>query len=232
MSTFVVVGVSSGIGLALCEHFLSHGNRVIGIGRKSSIQNENYSFLALDLSHELAVEKFSFPALDERFIFIYNSGVLGEVLPIKGQSEHNAKIVFQLNYLAAVALTKKVLNQNFCEQIIYISSGAAKRAITSWAQYCASKAALDMFAETLQLELIQESSSILVRSIAPGVVDTPMQAQIRATASTDFASVGNFIALHQNQELSSPKDVARKIHQVIEHPELYENVCLSVKEVS
>jgi benzil reductase ((S)-benzoin forming) len=231
MSTYIILGVSTGIGLGLAEHFLNKGHRVIGIGRKSSIQNPNYSFLQLDLSDERAVRDFTFPEVKENLVFIYNSGILGDVMPISRQSEMNAKNVFQINYLAAFTLTQKVLKLDFLEQIIYISSGAAKRAIPSWSQYCASKAALDMFAETLQLELNTEARDIVVRSVAPGVVDTPMQTLIRETDESDFPSVENFRALHENGELSSPQEVAQKLGKVINNPELFSGVCLSLREV-
>ena len=231
MSTYIIIGVSTGIGLGLAEHFLNQGHQVIGIGRKSSIQNPNYSFLQLDLGDERAVHDFTFPEAKENLVFIYNSGILGEVMPISRQSEMNAKNVFQINYLAAVAVTQKVLKQSFLEQIIYISSGAAKRAIPSWSQYCASKGALDMFAETLQLELNTEARDIVVRSVAPGVVDTPMQTLIRETNESDFPSVENFRALHENGELTSPQEVAQKLGKVISKPELFSGVCLSLREV-
>ena len=231
MSTYIIIGVSTGIGLGLAEHFLNQGHQVIGIGRKSSIQNPNYSFLQLDLGDERAVHDFTFPEAKENLVFIYNSGILGEVMPISRQSEMNAKNVFQINYLAAVALTQKVLKLDFLEQIIYISSGAAKRAIPSWSQYCASKGALDMFAETLQLELNTEARDIVVRSVAPGVVDTPMQTLIRETNESDFPSVENFRALHENGELSSPQEVAQKLDKVISKPALFSGVCLSLREV-
>jgi benzil reductase ((S)-benzoin forming) len=231
MSTYIILGVSTGIGLGLAEHFLNKGHRVIGIGRKSSIQNPNYSFLQLDLSDERAVHDFTFPEAKENLVFFYNSGILGEVMSISRQSEMNAKNVFQINYLAAFTLTQKVLKLDFLEQIIYISSGAAKRAIPSWSQYCASKAALDMFAETLQLELNTEARDIVVRSVAPGVVDTPMQTLIRETDESDFPSVENFRALHENGELSSPQEVAQKLGKVINNPELFSGVCLSLREV-
>jgi benzil reductase ((S)-benzoin forming) len=231
MRTYIILGVSTGIGLGLAEHFLNKGHRVIGIGRKSSIQNPNYSFLQLDLSDERAVRDFTFPEVKENLVFIYNSGILGDVMPISRQSEMNAKNVFQINYLAAFTLTQKVLKLDFLEQIIYISSGAAKRAIPSWSQYCASKAALDMFAETLQLELNTEARDIVVRSVAPGVVDTPMQTLIRETDESDFPSVENFRALHENGELSSPQEVAQKLGKVINNPELFSGVCLSLREV-
>lgn len=230
IKTYVVVGVSTGIGLALCEHFLTEGSRVIGVGRKSSIQNQNYSFMYLDLLDENAISQFELPALDD-FVFIYNAGVLGDIMPIAKQSNSNAKHVFQVNYLAAVALTRKVLSQNFLKQIIFISSGAAKRAIPSWSQYCASKAAVDMFAETLQLELQAEKADLIIRSIAPGVVDTPMQALIRETNESDFPSVENFRALHKNGELTSPQEVAQKLGKVINNPELFCGVCISLREV-
>jgi benzil reductase ((S)-benzoin forming) len=231
MSTYIIIGVSTGIGLGLAEHLLNKGHRVIGIGRKSSIQNPNYSFLQLDLSDERAVHDFTFPEAKENLVFFYNSGILGEVMSISRQSEMNAKNVFQINYLAAFTLTQKVLKLDFLEQIIYISSGAAKRAIPSWSQYCASKAALDMFAETLQLELNTEARDIVVRSVAPGVVDTPMQTLIRETDESDFPSVENFRALHENGELSSPQEVAQKLGKVINNPELFSGVCLSLREV-
>lgn len=231
MKTYIIIGVSTGIGLGLAEHFLNQGHQVIGVGRKSSIQNPNYSFLQLDLSDERAVHEFTFPEVKENLVIIYNSGILGEVMPISRQSEMNAKNVFQINYLAAVALTQKVLKLDFLEQIIYISSGAAKRAIPSWSQYCASKAALDMFAETLQLELSAEARDIVVRSVAPGVVDTPMQTLIRETDDSDFPSVENFRALHENGELTSPQEVAQKLDKVINNPELFSGVCLSLREV-
>lgn len=231
MSTYIIIGVSSGIGLGLAEHFLNQGHQVIGIGRKSSIQNPNYSFFQLDLSDERAVHEFTFPEIKENIVFIYNSGILGDVMPISRQSEMNAKNVFQINYLAAVAVTQKVLKLDFLEQIIYISSGAAKRAIPSWSQYCASKAALDMFAETLQLELNAEARNIVVRSVAPGVVDTPMQTLIRETNESDFPSVENFRTLHENGELTSPQEVAQKLYKVISKPELFSGVCLSLREV-
>lgn len=229
--TYIIVGVSSGIGLALAERFLKNGHKVFGVGRKSSIQNQNYTFIELDLSDEKAVHKFTFPKLHDEVLFIYNSGVLGEVLPFNRQSEDNPKSVFQVNYLAAVVLTQKVLKVLNVSHIVYISSGAAKRAIPSWSQYCASKAALDIFAETLQLELFAQDRKLRVWSIAPGVVDTHMQVQIRSTKEEDFASVENFRALYENGELSSPNEVARKLDFVLSQTEAFKPVCLSLRDI-
>ena len=210
---------------------MENGQNVIGIGRKSSIQNQKYQFMCLDLSNETEVKSFNFPAMDDEVVFIYNSGVLGEILPFNRQSEDNAKLVFQVNYLAATALTQKVLKVLNVAQIVYISSGAAKRAIPSWSQYCASKAALDMFAETLQLELLGLENNTKIWSISPGVVDTPMQAQIRATNHEDFAGVENFRALHSNNELTSPELIAKKLAYVLDNSAKFSEVFLSLRDV-
>jgi benzil reductase ((S)-benzoin forming) len=177
------------------------------------------------------VAAFEFPKWNDPFALVYNSGVLGEVKSFVNQRLENSTHVFQVNYLSAVALSHKALQNKHCSQILYLSSGAAKKAIPSWSQYCASKAALDIFAETLQLELHNMGRHCTVKSIAPGVVDTPMQKQIRSSDETDFPQVSHFRNLHKNQELSSPEEIALKLFIVSQNAENYTNVCLSLRDV-
>ena len=231
MDHYIVIGVSTGIGRALVEKLLEHGKIVYGIGRNNSIKHKNYEFLKLDLSDVEVVSNFRLPSINQSFALIYNAGVLGEILPLTQQTEHNAQHVFQVNYLSAVNLCQKALNLEYCQQLLFISSGAAKRAIPSWSQYCASKAALDIFAQTLYLELQQKERKCRVFSIAPGVVDTPMQTFIRSCNETDFPQVEHFRNLHTNRELTSPKNVAEKLFFISQNPEKFQDVCFSLREV-
>ena len=231
MRTFIVVGVSSGIGYSVVQELLDQGNFVIGLGRKNTIDHQNFEFLHLDLNNEKEVALFSFPNLEDDFAFIYNAGTLGEINSFVHQSQDNSKVVFQVNYLSATVLTHKILKKPNCKQIIYISSGAAKRAMPSWSQYCASKAALDMFAETVQLEFQNEHRSCKIFSIAPGVVDTPMQAQIRSTDEHHFPQVAHFQELHDKQELTNPSEVARKLVYLMHHTNDFPNVRFSLRDV-
>jgi benzil reductase ((S)-benzoin forming) len=231
MQAFIVIGVSSGIGLALVQELLSRGKVVLGLGRKNVVTHPNYTFTQLDLSDANAVASFAFPEMNESFALIYNAGVLGEVKPVVNQSLENSAEVFQVNYLSAVTLSQKVLQDANCCQLVYISSGAAKRAIAGWSQYCASKAALDRFAETLQIELIHAKRDCIVKSIAPGVVDTPMQKQIRLSDESDFPQVLQFINLYENQELSSVEEVAQKLYFVSQNCDAFPDVCLSLRDV-
>ena len=48
-------------------------------------------------------------------------------------------------------------------------------------------------------------------SIAPGIVDTGMQTEIRNADESSFPSLANFIDYYENGELSNPDDVAVKL---------------------
>jgi benzil reductase ((S)-benzoin forming) len=231
LNTYVVVGVSTGIGRALVEELLDQRKMVIGIGRRNFISHGNFSFHHLDLSDVSQIDSFSFPAVSDPFVLIYNAGVLGEIAPFVEQENNNAFHVFQVNYFAATAMAKLALRSNFCKQIIFISSGAAKRPIASWSQYCASKAALDMFAQTLQIELLQSGCECRVFSIAPGVVDTPMQAQIRASSVDKFPQLNHFIQLHERHELASPQEVAKKLIYISRNIVSFPDVFFSLRDV-
>ncbi|WP_448955501.1 SDR family NAD(P)-dependent oxidoreductase [Labrys neptuniae] len=63
--------------------------------------------------------------------------------------------------------------------IINLSSGAAHHAMEGWSAYCAAKAGLAMLTRSLALEYGEQG--IRAIGFAPGVVDTGMQAEIRAS---------------------------------------------------
>jgi NAD(P)-dependent dehydrogenase (short-subunit alcohol dehydrogenase family) len=64
-------------------------------------------------------------------------------------------------------------------RIINLSSGAALRPLEGWSAYCAAKAGLAMLTRSLALEYGE--AGIRAFGFAPGVVDTDMQAEIRAS---------------------------------------------------
>ena len=67
-----------------------------------------------------------------------------------------------------------------------------------------------------------------VISIAPGVVETAMQAEIRETPERDFPDVAQFHELKQAGQLVEPADVARRLWEIVEGD--FENgACLDVR---
>jgi NAD(P)-dependent dehydrogenase (short-subunit alcohol dehydrogenase family) len=93
-------------------------------------------------------------------------------------------------------------------RIVHISSGAARNPYPGWSIYCATKAALDHHARAVVLD---NNRALRVSSVAPGVVDTDMQAEIRGTGLEHFPLREKFDDLKRNGQLSTPADAARKV---------------------
>ncbi|MBK9190231.1 MAG: SDR family NAD(P)-dependent oxidoreductase [Crocinitomicaceae bacterium] len=116
--------------------------------------------------------------------------------------------------------------------VINISSGAGKRPIDAWSAYCSSKAALDLFSETVKSEMKQRGvEKFNIHSIAPGVVDTKMQNQIRAASPEKFLASARFHQLKSDGELISPDQVAMKILQLINYPCSIPNCVISLSDI-
>jgi benzil reductase ((S)-benzoin forming) len=220
--TYIITGISRGIGKALAEHFLSKNQSVIGIGRTNSIQNPNFHFIELDLLDSSAIENLQFPIIQsEEIILINNAGIIGNIERISSMKEDCIDEIMQVNVIAPIKLTRKI--SEFCGNskqftLINISSGAGKRPIPSWAGYCASKAAIDLFSQTFLLEELELGKTTKVYSVAPGVIDTDMQVQIRATKESSFSSLENFQNLKSEQKLETPERIALKLDKLLNIP--------------
>jgi benzil reductase ((S)-benzoin forming) len=95
--------------------------------------------------------------------------------------------------------------------VLNISSGAAQRPVDGWAAYCASKTALNALSETTQKEQDLRGSGVRVWALAPGVVDTAMQAHIRTAAVGQFSEAGKFAGYKAEGQLQAPATVASSL---------------------
>lgn len=216
----IITGTSRGIGKALTESYLSRGEKVIGIGRNHIISHSNYSSIICDLGNPDSVDRISFPPFgEEPIIFIHNAGILGKVDYFERLESNEMAQVMQVNLFAGATLLQQILQtlpktQSF--KCIFISSGAGKNPIPSWASYCASKAAVDLFCQTIQLEEQQLGRpDFHCLSVAPGVVDTDMQAIIRQTSESSFSDVARFKEYKNSNQLYSTELVAKKLLKLI-----------------
>jgi NAD(P)-dependent dehydrogenase (short-subunit alcohol dehydrogenase family) len=96
-------------------------------------------------------------------------------------------------------------------RIVNISSGSGRRAYAGWAAYCAGKAALDHFSRTLALEQQAQRNGARVVALAPGILDTAMQATVRAQGADRFPDVERFRELARSGSLVAPAAAARRI---------------------
>lgn len=144
-------------------------------------------------------------------LLVNNAGLVSPIGPPGGQGAGAVMQAVALNVAAPLALTDVFVAATAGvpdRRIVHISSGAARNAYAGWSVYCATKAALDMHARAVQLDAV---AGLRIESLAPGVVDTGMQAHIRATDVSRFPLVGRFQGLHHDGALQSPSDVARRL---------------------
>jgi benzil reductase ((S)-benzoin forming) len=245
LNYYYITGTSRGIGKELAEQLLENpSNRVIGMSRQKTIEHANYHHYYLDLTETSAIADFKFElhANAKKLVLINNAGALGFIKPIgKLESETIIKN-YTLNLIAPSVLTNSFINcYNTVDAekvIINISSGAGKNPIDGWAIYCASKAGVDMFSRVVDAEqkirAVHPQESIhkgfRIFSIAPGVVDTSMQTEIRSANKVDFSRLEDFIAYKAKNELASATDVSKKYITILDDLNKIQHVLSSIKD--
>lgn len=221
---FLVTGSSSGLGLALTEELLTRENaEVHGLARRRPrLDHPRYVHHAVDLSQPQTLAGWAFPDLQpfDRVTLVNNAGWIGPVKPFALLDPADLDRALQVNFQAPFYLTQRFLNAPgpgmSGRAVLNISSGAAQYPVPSWSAYCASKAALDRMSQVLALD----HPELTVLSVAPGVVDTPMQADIRTRSAEDFPHVERFINYYEEGQLTSAASTARRLVRLLDNPSL------------
>jgi benzil reductase ((S)-benzoin forming) len=114
--------------------------------------------------------------------------------------------------------------------LVNIGSGAAHNPYAGWSSYCGGKAAADHWIRTAGLEQESRGGRVRLVSIAPGLVETPMQEEIRATAARDFPDVERFVELHEQGAMRAPAVVAVELWGLLD-AELENGAVLDLREL-
>lgn len=218
-----ISGASSGIGQALVRTLRWEGARVIGISRRPAEGSEHLEADLADPSSWPAVgESFrrevgSFRG--ERVAFIHAAGTL-EPIGFAGEvdtEDYTANVV--LNSAAPQVLGHLFLAATSAisarRHLVMLTSGAARSVYEGWSSYGAAKAAVDQWVRAAGAEQSQRGG-VEVLAVAPGTVDTGMQAQLRATDANDFPKRQKFVDLHGEGGLTDPDEAAGRIWGLLE----------------
>lgn len=241
MNYFFITGTSRGIGKALAEEILkSDKNFITGISRTKTIENQNYKHILIDLGDLKKIENFKFDNFRDaqKIVLINNSAVLGEVNQLGKKSNSDIVTSFNINTIAPAILMNKFIAkyQDFdCERIILnISSGSGRYPTASWSTYCSTKAALDMFGEVADKEQkeMSENKRIRIFSVAPGIVDTKLQEEIRSVEKVNFSKSDIFKAYKNENKLDNPQKTASLLLNIINNTQKFNKVCLDVREIN
>ncbi|SAK48135.1 short chain dehydrogenase [Caballeronia hypogeia] len=222
----IVTGHTRGLGAALATSLLDHGAEVLAISRQRNAslvaRHPNLQQVELDLADLPGLGEWLSGDTLTRFIggarrvmLINNAGVLAPVGSLADQEPGaiaravSVNVAAPLMLSAAVAVAVAAAGANATDtRIVHISSGAARNAYPGWSLYCATKAALDQHARAVALD---GNRGLRICSIAPGVVDTDMQAEIRGIELERFPLRERFDALKRDGQLATPEESARKV---------------------
>lgn len=224
MSSFkflaVVTGGGTGIGAAVAAALASRGAKVIISGRRlaplRAIADAAVPLGAIvpvqaDVSTAEGVDAITAAAagagLPVRYV-VHNAAVLGPIKPLSTVSRDEWREAFAINVDGPLFLTQALLplmsgssDGSSAPRILHVGSGAAHSVIEGWGAYCTTKAALHMVYRVLAKEL--DKAGVLVGSVKPGVVDTPLQAAIRSGDAAAFPDRPYFVQLKETRDAAA-----------------------------
>ncbi|MFZ6641459.1 SDR family oxidoreductase [Undibacterium sp. TC4M20W] len=190
MKTVFITGASSGIGAALARAYAEQGVTLGLLARRQEVLEElrqslpnpgQHHIYAVDVTDHEALTKAAndfMQAVGQVNIVIANAGISVGTLSEYASDIKVFDSVLQTNLIATVATFSPFINamktyaHNVDCRLVGIGSVAGIRGLPGAGAYCASKAAVISYCESLRVEL--RDSGIRVVTIAPGYIDTPM----------------------------------------------------------
>jgi benzil reductase ((S)-benzoin forming) len=220
---YVVTGTTKGLGQALAERISADpANELIALARAPGGPIPGGEGIEVDLADSRAIER-ACDRIDAmlrgkryaKAVLINNAGVVAPVAPLERVDPRELELNLAVNLLAPMLLMRRFLRATEAaaplRRIVNISSGAGRRPISGWSAYCAAKAGLDMATRVVALEAESRGLAVEAVSLAPGVVDTPMQGTVRAATAEDFADVERFRQMKAEGVLRPAAEVAAQI---------------------
>jgi NAD(P)-dependent dehydrogenase (short-subunit alcohol dehydrogenase family) len=219
----ILTGHTKGLGAALADELLGRGIAVLGLARGTAPAlaarfPQGLVQIELDLADSAALAAWLaggvlkvWLAGCEKVLLINNAGMVQPVGPIASHDPAAIARAVALNVAAPMMLASAVAAarepRTEC-RIVHVSSGAGRNPYPGWSVYCATKAALDLHARAAALD---HNINLRICSLAPGVVDTGMQAEIRATSLEQFPMRQHFDDMKRAGALAAPAVCAQKL---------------------
>lgn len=226
----ILTGASRGLGAAMAEQLLQSRCHLLCISRTS-----HSGLAALAQERGAALEQWSMDLADaepvaqrlqdwltqfdaqacETATLINNAGVIAALVPVRhaqsGDLANALRVGLEAPLLLSSAFLAATAHWSAQRKILNISSGLGRRPMASSAAYCAAKAGMDLMTRCMALEEALLPNGAKVCSLAPGVIDTDMQVQLRQADPNQFPDSANFNALHRQGQLTGAQEAARRV---------------------
>lgn len=190
----LLTGAAGGIGLAVAEGFLNEGARctLVDIGAQPSADAhaliarhpERAQYLQADVTQADSIAAMMAGA-GGRFgtvEVLFNNAAVFDLAPLLESSEASYERLFAVNvkgmFFVMQAVLKGMVEAGVKGSVINLASQAGRRGEALVSHYCATKAAVISYTQSAALAMAPHG--IRVNGIAPGVVDTPMWANVDA----------------------------------------------------
>jgi uncharacterized oxidoreductase len=182
-NTILITGGGSGIGRALAEAFHAEGNQVIIAGRRreplheTTAANPGMKATIFDIGNGNAILSFveklkiDFPALN---VVIHNAGIM-RFESLRDGSVADAEATVATNLLGPIRLTAALLpllEKQPQAAIMTVSSGLGFLPMAVTPTYCATKAAIHSYTQSLRYQL--RDTSVQVLELIPPYVQTEL----------------------------------------------------------
>jgi uncharacterized oxidoreductase len=210
-NTILITGGGSGIGRKLAENFHELGNRIIIAGRRASALDEvtranpGMASAVLDIEKAGDIREFAakiaadFPSLN---VLINNAGIMrAEKLTADPPSLVDAEATVATNLLGPIRLTAALLphlRKQPRSTIVNVSSGLAFVPLAATPTYCATKAAIHSYTQSLRYQLKDTTTEVI--ELVPPYVQTDLMngaSDPRAMPLADF--IDEAMRLFQSQ---------------------------------
>lgn len=238
----VITGASRGLGAGMAERLAEAG---LGLGlcarheppvpATAGPAGVDVVTAAVDVTDPDAVDRFAVEVvgrLGRIDLWINNAGMLGPIGPLRDLDPGEVAANVAINVVGVLhgsaAFARHVRSRPGGGVLVNITSGAATNPYEGWSAYCASKAAVDQATRVVAAE--EAGAGLRAHAVAPGVVDTEMQAQIRATPADRFPAVDRFLQLGRDDAFNSPAWVADQVLGLMTDPPSTSDVVLRVPD--
>ncbi|HMO15720.1 MAG TPA: SDR family NAD(P)-dependent oxidoreductase [Pirellulaceae bacterium] len=212
--TVLITGVSSGIGRALVNDYLSRGDVVYGVSRRtpSDIEfPERFAFATLDLTEHERVRSVIDRLLTDVTkldLVTLNAGQLTTIADMRQTTLATLQKQMDVNVWANKTLLDTLFEKWEVRQVVAISSGASINGNRGWNGYAISKAALNMAIKLYAHEM----PSTHFAAVAPGLVETAMQAYLCGLPNDErYPLVSNLKARRGTSEMPAPAQISPKL---------------------
>lgn len=246
---YILTGGSRGMGLAMAQLLLQPDHLLLCISRQgqealaTQAQARGTRLLQwqADLADGASVARrlqewlgTQDPATLASATLINNAGVIPRIGPLSqadaGDLAHALRVGLEAPMQLSAAFLGSTETWGIPRKVLNISSGLGRRAMASQAGYCAAKAGMDHFTRCLALDEALKPQGARVCSLAPGVIDTDMQVQLRGAEGQNFPDQANFQQLKDKGMLSSPQAAATQVLAYLKRPDFGANPVADVRD--